>query len=144
MRVVDKKLGKAILQDLIVDEGLRLKPYRCTAGKLTIGIGRNLDDVGISEEEAIFMCERDISRCVVSAETIFKEFWYFSEERQRAIVNMIFNLGESRFKTFGKMIAAIRAKQWDQAALEAKSSKWYNQVGSRAVRIVKMLEGKKT
>jgi hypothetical protein len=35
-------LMNRIKAQLIRHEGLRLKPYRCTAGKLTIGIGRNL------------------------------------------------------------------------------------------------------
>lgn len=48
-------------KDLIRDEGLRLKPYHCTAGKLTIGYGRNLDDNGISEEEALSMLRNDIA-----------------------------------------------------------------------------------
>jgi len=34
------------------EEGLKLKPYKCPAGKLTIGIGRNLEDRGITEQEA--------------------------------------------------------------------------------------------
>ena len=56
-------LMNRIKTQLIRHEGLRLKPYRCTAGKLTIGIGRNLDDCGISQKEAYAMLERDIADC---------------------------------------------------------------------------------
>ncbi len=41
-------LMNRIKAQLVRHEGLKLKPYRCTAGKLTIGIGRNLDNCGIS------------------------------------------------------------------------------------------------
>lgn len=48
-------------QDLVRDEGKRLKPYKDTVGKLTIGVGRNLDDVGISESEAMALLDSDIA-----------------------------------------------------------------------------------
>lgn len=53
-----------IILDLKLDEGLRLKPYRDTVGKLTIGIGRNLDDVGISEAEAEYLLSNDLDRTI--------------------------------------------------------------------------------
>jgi lysozyme len=55
-------LMNRIKAQLVRYEGLRLKPYRCTAGKLTIGIGRNLDDCGISQTEAYVLLENDIPR----------------------------------------------------------------------------------
>ena len=61
-------LMNRIKAQLVRHEGLRLKPYRCTAGKLTIGIGRNLDDCGISQTEAYLLLENDIRNCE-------KQFW---------------------------------------------------------------------
>ena len=55
-------------------EGCRLKPYKCTAGKLTIGYGRNLDDVGISQAEANMMFEADFARAESDARKICMEF----------------------------------------------------------------------
>ena len=55
---------KSIVNQLILHEGLRLKPYRCTAGKLTIGVGRNLETKGLSEEEALFYLE--VIKCIQS------------------------------------------------------------------------------
>ncbi|MDY0127369.1 MAG: hypothetical protein RBR69_04500 [Candidatus Cloacimonadaceae bacterium] len=49
---MEAKLMDRIKEQLVRHEGLRLKPYRCTAGKLTIGIGRNLNDCGITQSEA--------------------------------------------------------------------------------------------
>ena len=56
---VDK--GK-LIDMLILHEGLELKPYQCTADKTTIGVGRNLSDVGITEEEAKFLLLNDLQR----------------------------------------------------------------------------------
>ena len=53
-----------LTEQLMVHEGLKLQPYKCTAGKLTIGVGRNLDDVGITDIEAKFMLENDVARCM--------------------------------------------------------------------------------
>jgi lysozyme len=55
-------------------EGLRLKPYRCSADKLTIGYGRNLDDVGISEEEAEMLLLNDLLTANIEVENRFVWF----------------------------------------------------------------------
>lgn len=127
-------------KDLIRDEGLRLKPYRCTSGKLTIGVGRNIEDNGISEEEALVMLRNDIatSRRELSAYAWFRQL---DESRQGAIINMHFNLGLPRLLTFRKMIAALEAGNYKRAADEALDSRWAVQVGERAVRIARILRG---
>jgi lysozyme len=120
-------------------EGFRSKPYRCTAGKLTIGYGRNLDDVGITEVEAEFLLKVDTLRATDSAGDIFPSILSHTENRQIAIINMVFNLGKTRFKKFRKMIDAIKRGDWESAADEAMDSRWYGQVGARAVEIVGLL-----
>jgi len=50
---------KKIADQITTHEGLRLKPYHCPAGKLTIGIGRNLEDKGITEKEALMLLENE-------------------------------------------------------------------------------------
>ena len=80
-------------QDLIRDEGLRLKPYRCTAGKLSIGIGRNLDDVGISASEAEYMLHNDILNVQIELDRNLPWWRKMSETRQLVLANMAFNMG---------------------------------------------------
>lgn len=135
------KLLSEMMNDLIRDEGLELKPYRCPTGKLTIGVGRNLEDKGISQDEAIYLLRNDITECVEDLRTIFHNFEEFSASRKRALINMRFNLGPSGFRSFKKMIAAIKANDWQTACKEAKNSKWYKQVPTRANRIIKLLMG---
>lgn len=123
-------------------EGKKLMAYTCSAGFLTIGYGRNLDANGISEAEADMLLSNDITRAIRELTALFQEqgFASFSEMRQIALIDMVFNLGISRFKRFNKMIAAIKAGDWAFAAKEALESKWAMQVGARAVEDAKMLK----
>lgn len=131
---------EALQQDLIAHEGLRLKPYRCTAGKLSIGVGRNLDDVGISKDEALVMLKNDIDRVLDNLDAHLPWWRQMSEPRQRALANMAFNMGIGRLLGFRKMIAALAAGQYDEAARQAKDSKWAEQVGTRDDDLVKMIK----
>ena len=121
-------------------EGLRLKPYRCSAGKMTIGYGRNLDDVGISEEEASYLLNNDIKRAEGDLISIFPYFSGFSKSRQDALLDMMFNLGKTRFLGFKKMIAAIKNDDWKEAKIQAMDSKWAAQVGYRAKEVTNIFE----
>jgi len=126
------------------DEGVRFQPYRDTVGKLTIGVGRNLDDVGISDMTVDQMLEEDICKAVSSAKAIFGgQFDTMTPLRQIAIVNMLFNLGEPRFKRFVMTIAAIKRNDFKSAKDHALHSRWAKQVGARAQRVVSMLEENK-
>lgn len=122
-------------------EGLRLKPYLCTANKLTIGYGRNIEDVGITEHEASFLLHSDILNAKKELKEIFSKFGWFSNNRQTALVCMMFNLGKTRFLKFKKMIEAIKNNNWERAAVEALDSKWAKQVGNRAIEIAELLKG---
>jgi len=134
---------KKIKDQLIFHEGLRLKPYHCSAGKLTIGIGRNLEDKGITEKEALMLLENDIQECIKDLKTIFTEFDMLPESVQSVLVDMRFNLGHKGFRKFKNMIKAVRQQDFNQAAAEMKDSRWYYQVGKRAERLTKMMEDSK-
>ena len=121
-------------------EGLGLKVYLCTGKKQTIGYGRNLDDVGITEVEAEYLLKFDTLRSIADVEDIFPAFHGFTENRQIALANMMFNLGKTRFRKFRKMIDAVNVGDWIMAAFEAKDSRWYGQVGARAIELVYLLE----
>jgi lysozyme len=133
---------KRLKETLIRHEGLRLKPYYCTAKKLSIGIGRNLDDVGISKEEALTMLDNDIKNIVEQIKDRFPWFDSLSPVRQEVIVNMCFNLGINGFSKFKNTIHFLETSQFKQAAIEMLESLWADQVGNRAKELSKMmLEG---
>jgi lysozyme len=131
-----------LIADLIRDEKLALKPYHCTAGRLTVGIGRNLDDVGLTPDEAKMLCANDIARIKGELDRAVPWWRKMSEARQRGLANMCFNLGLARLLGFRKMLTALEADDWQAAAREALSSKWAEQVGKRANRIAALfMEG---
>jgi lysozyme len=120
-------------------EGLRLKPYKCTAGKLSIGYGRNLDDMGISEVEAMVMLRNDIEQCYQELE-MFSWFEDLDQVRQEALVDMLFNLGLPTFLEFKKTLKFVAEGKYSQAAEEMLRSKWADQVGDRAKELAYMVD----
>lgn len=128
-----------IRTQLINHEGLRLKPYRCSAGKLTIGIGRNIDDVGISEAEAMLMLGNDIDACVDDLRGMFQGFDLFPENIQHVLIDMRFQLGPKRLRRFRMMIRAVENQDWAAMIREMKDSTWYGQTRNRANYLIGMI-----
>ncbi|MDD2229876.1 MAG: glycoside hydrolase family protein [Candidatus Cloacimonetes bacterium] len=133
-------LMNRIISQLVRHEGLRLKPYRCTAGKLTIGVGRNLDDRGISQKEAYAMLERDILDCEQQLlDEIPVIYTALDEVHQSVLLNMCFNLGLKGLLGFNNTLAFIAAGDWERAANGMLASKWAKQVGLRAIELSEMM-----
>jgi lysozyme len=125
---------------LLVDEGLRLKPYRCTAGKLTIGYGRNLDDVGISQKIADEMLQEDLVTAKKICQRIFGTlFDTWSENRQLGWINLAFNLGQVRLSKFKNTIRAAQIEDWFEVESGLRQSLWFKQVKGRAERVIGMI-----
>ena len=121
------------------DEGLRLKPYHDTEGVLTIGYGRNLDAVGISQDEAEVMLTNDIEKARAGLIIALPWSTTLSEERFAVLLNMAYNLGLHGLMQFRRMLAAAEAGDYEQAAYEMGDSKWAGQVGPRAVRLARQM-----
>lgn len=140
MTTHDRALLRAQLER---DEGLRLTPYVDTVGKVTIGIGRNLDDTGISPLEARFLLENDIDRAVRDLAAAFPWFATLDPVRQAVLVNMCVNMGignETRgLRSFRHTLAAIARGDYDDAAQRMLASKWRRQVGKRAERLAQQM-----
>ena len=133
----------ALRRQIRLHEGERLKVYTCSAGKLTIGVGRNLEDRGISVEESNMLLDNDLAQFQV--ELLRKLPWVsdLDEVRQRVLIDMAFNLGISGLLTFKKTLAAIKRGDYEKAAPMMLDSKWATQVGKRAERLsTMMLTGK--
>ena len=109
--------SKIATEQLKVDEGLRLQPYRCTAGALTIGYGRNLDAVGITQEEADIMLRADVEIAEKGAQALVGDVWAaLSPTRQAVLINMTFNLGQAGLASFRRFGGAINDRNWKLAA----------------------------
>jgi len=124
---------------LVLHEGLRLKPYKCTAGKTTIGVGRNLDDRGITQAEAFALLENDIDDVCRELDQVWPWWRQMTDARQQVLADMCFNLGLGRLKGFVNTLAFMKAGEYDKAADGMLASLWASQVGTRAQRLARMM-----
>jgi lysozyme len=126
---------------LVNDEGIRLKTYRDTVGKLTIGVGRNLDDVGISTAEAMALLENDLAHVASQLDAALPWWKSMTDDRQQALANMCFNMGLGTLLTFKTTLGLMQSGNYSAAADAMLNSKWAKQVGARAVRIANQVKG---
>ena len=148
---------KEIVKRLILHEGLRLTPYNCTKNKLTIGVGRNLQnnplsqqekeflgrsDIsnGITQEEAIYLLKNDIKRHLTECYKYIPFFCELSDERQYALFDMCFNLGIRGLLKFKKMLECMSIGDFRGASKECINSRYAKDVGKRAFRISKLIQ----
>jgi lysozyme len=145
-----------LIDKLIAHEGMVLTVYQDTLGIDTIGIGRNLEDRGISQEEldhmdiphidlvyehgitesdARYLAENDVQiveRELLAAHPCVDRL---DAVRQLILVDMAYNMGVPRLCKFVKMWHAIHNEKFDDAAKEMLDSRWANQVKSRSTKL---------
>lgn len=124
---------------LVIDEGDRDFPYKDTVNNLSIGIGRNLTSVGISQDEKELMLANDVGRAEVAAVNIFPAFYSLSDNRKAALANLAFNMGQATLATFTGFVGLVNAGSWDAAADDLLGTKYAQEVGARAQRIAALL-----
>lgn len=115
-----------------------MKPYTDTVGKLTIGIGHNLTDKGISSGVVEELFHDDVADAMTVLATIWPEWSQLDDVRQNVMVDLAFNLG-SRLASFHNFLAAMMRHDWSSAASALQDSLWFKQVGSRGVRLTQMI-----
>jgi len=126
-------------QMLMCDEGVAFTPYKCTSAKLTVGVGRNLDDTELDFTEISLMLSNDIYKIYQILNSKFAWFCHLNEARQMALVNMCFNIGFAGFCSFKNMLAALEHGNWLQAGEEVLNSRYATQVKDRARRIAHII-----
>ena len=131
-------LKEKLKEHAVWAEGWRNFPYEDTVGKVTIGVGRNLDDRGLSDDEVGYILENDLTFSIDDANQ-FKWFAELNTARQVVVADMIFNMGIRRFRSFANTIRALERHDYETAAEEMIDSKWYRQVGRRGVKNVQIM-----
>jgi lysozyme len=121
-------------------EGFRKFPYECTEGKLTIGYGFNLDDVGLEETESHIILEGRVLDLHGSLAVTYPYYSDLDGDRQAVLIDMAYNMGLAGLSKFKKMHAALEAKAYNTAAVEMLDSKWADQVGRRANTLALIME----
>ena len=119
-------------------EGERSKPYTDTVGKITIGIGRNLTDKGLTSTEIEMLFENDFREAAQRLSEIYPPWIGLDENRRTVLLNMSFNMGY-RLRSFAKMWKAIRVKDFKRAATEMLDSQWAKQVGERSAELARLM-----
>lgn len=125
---------------LKIDEAIKRFPYKDTVGKTTIGVGRNLTDVGISSSEVDYLLNNDIDVVIASLNKNLPWWSTLSENRQLVLANMCFNLGINRLINFSITLNYVKTGQYDKAADAMMQSIWAKQVGARATRLYKLMK----
>lgn len=142
-----------IRESLEIHEGRRSKVYKCTAGKRTIGVGHNIDAKGlpddieeylhetgrITDEMIDTLLDQDIADATADAIRLYPNLIAFSDQRQVALIDFVFNVGYRTAQTFKNTNLAINQKRWDDAADMLLQSKYAKQVGKRAEDIAEWL-----
>lgn len=124
---------------LIAQEGERLLPYTDSVGKLTIGVGHNLSDKGITKVQSMMFLNEDIADAIDDVRHCCSIYDQLSRPRQLVLVSMAFNLGRERLNGFVRFLGAVHRENWEDAAEEMLASKWAKQVGSRAIVLSQMM-----
>lgn len=131
---------KKLKLQLIQEEGRKCSMYLDTKGIPTIGVGRNIRDVGLRDSEIDFLLENDISDVTKNLNRFIPWVFNLDEVRLRAVYDMCFNLGIAKLLKFSNMLDALKNEKYEDAASEARNSAWYTQVGKRGEKIALMLQ----
>nr|4EJ4_A Chain A, Delta-type opioid receptor, Lysozyme chimera [synthetic construct] len=148
-----------IFEMLRIDEGLRLKIYKNTEGYYTIGIGhlltkspslnaakseldkaigRNTNGV-ITKDEAEKLFNQDVDaavRGILRNAKLKPVYDSLDAVRRAALINMVFQMGETGVAGFTNSLRMLQQKRWDEAAVNLAKSRWYNQTPNRAKRVI--------
>lgn len=121
--------------------GRMVKRGSVVSGNITIGVGRNLNAKGLSEEERAFLLDNDIRDAESDAIFLLGEKVYrgLSPVRKAVLIDMAFNMGRERLAGFTDTLTCIRQGIFQQAAICMKESKWARQVGQRAITLADMM-----
>ena len=128
-----------LIDTLVRHEGLRRLAYEDSVGVLTIGVGRNIEVVCLSDDEIYYLLKNDIRRCETELDNSFRWYKGLDQVRQEAMINLCFNLGITRLRKFKLALRAMEAKDYEDAADEFLDSLWATQVGQRAVEVAEMI-----
>lgn len=134
---------------LIAHEGVRRKPYDDGTGKpfrrsdtlhgrLTIGVGRNLTDRGLTQKEINYLLDNDIARATKDAAT-YPWFSQLNEPRQAVCVSMVFNCGARGWSSFRKTHQYLASEEFERASVELLDSRYARTVGDRALHLAEMI-----
>lgn len=124
-----------VSQQIKQDEDLKLKPYKCTANKLTIGYGYNLEN-GIPQEIAEMLFQYSLKSATNDAVKIIVDYNLKPDWKLRDIlIQMCFQMGGQGVRKFKKMLTALEKRDFETASKEMLNSKWHSDTPERCERL---------
>jgi lysozyme len=139
----------SIAKLLMFEEGFRADAYYCSEKYPTIGIGwkignknQSLDDFKvmlISKEAALAQCDSEANDLAINLHCVIGCWQDLSEARQAVLISMAYQMGLSGLMKFKKMIAAIDAGDFVEAAAQGMDSNWSSQTYARANRHMRVM-----
>ena len=134
---------KKLIAMLKRHEGVETHAYECSEGKITVGVGRNIDQrggMGLSEDEVEYLLENDIDRVIKELAKAFPWFNKLDDVRRDAMIDISFNLGATRLRGFKRALSAMEREEYAEAATEFLDSRWAKQVGGRALELTDLIK----
>ena len=132
----------AVLEELKIEEGFRAFVYKCSENVSTIGYGKNIQQgsgIGITQEEATYLLENDIGRCLGECRKNFNWFNDCENDVQQILVHLCFWIGITRLLGFKKMLSALQKNNREKARAELLDSRLFQQVPNRTYRLAERL-----
>ena len=128
-------------------EGVESHAYLCSQNFTTIGVGRNIDagdngrsrGLGLSDDEVDYLLRNDIDRVVEELDDEYSWFAGLNDARSDAMVDISFNLGQTRLRGFRKALEAMEFGDWEEASKQFLDSRWSEQVGNRATELTEII-----
>ena len=134
MHQEDKHFDRELITKRLIDfEGLVLKSYVCPTGYTSVGVGRNLETNGITEEEAMYLLNNDIKTVIKKLDKHWITWRKLPITAQYVCIDLVFNMGINTFMSFRKTRAYMEMEEWEKAGDELLDSKYAEQVGRRAI-----------
>ena len=135
------------LELISFEEGYRMKPYLCSEGYPTIGIGKRIGPKGADLSLYEFTVSKGVAELwlLIEVDKIEDQLcqldWYqnLNCDRQSIISSMAYQLGMTGLLKFKNMIAALEREYWQEASKQALDSTWHKQTKQRAERHAKVL-----
>ena len=128
-------------------EGVESHAYLCSENFTTIGVGRNIDagdngrsrGLGLSDDEVDYLLRNDIDRVTEELDDEYSWFAGLNDARSDAMVDISFNLGQTRLRGFRKALEAMESGDWEEAGKQFLDSRWADQVGNRATELTEII-----
>ena len=130
----DKHFDRDLIKKRLIDfEGLILKSYTCPTGYTSVGVGRNLETNGITEEEAMYLLNNDITNVIKDLDKHWIAWRKLPITAQYVCIDVVFNMGINTWMSLRMTRSYMELNEWEKAGDELLNSKYAEQVGRRAI-----------